>query len=110
MAGEKNFENRLKKWLESEGIYPLGEPVDRMSAWSQSICALKILRCTSTPSVSKRRSSLARYTGRQSSVGTTATLRDSESMRCNSSCRSLSMRFFASYELPQETTVKTANM
>ena len=82
----------------------------RMSAWSQSICALKILRCTSTPSVSKRRSSLARYTGRQSSVGTTATLRASESMRCNSSCRSLSMRFFASYELPQETTVKTANM
>lgn len=32
MAGEKNFENRLKKWLESEGIYPLGEPVDRMGA------------------------------------------------------------------------------
>ena len=32
MAGEKNFETRLKKWLESEGIYPLGEPVDRMSA------------------------------------------------------------------------------
>lgn len=32
MAGEKNFENRLKKWLESEGIYPLGEPVDRMRA------------------------------------------------------------------------------
>ena len=32
MAGEKNFENRLKKWLESEGIYPLGEPVNRMSA------------------------------------------------------------------------------
>lgn len=32
MAGEKNFENRLKKWLEFEGIYPLGEPVDRMSA------------------------------------------------------------------------------
>lgn len=32
MAGEKNFENRLKKWLEAEGIYPLGEPVDRMSA------------------------------------------------------------------------------
>lgn len=24
MAGEKNFENRLKKWLEDEGIYPLG--------------------------------------------------------------------------------------
>ena len=32
MAGEKNFENRQKKWLESEGIYPVGEPVDRMSA------------------------------------------------------------------------------
>ena len=30
MAGEKNFENRLKKWLESEGVYPLGEPVDKM--------------------------------------------------------------------------------
>jgi hypothetical protein len=30
VAGEKNFETRLKKWLESEGIYPLGEPVDRM--------------------------------------------------------------------------------
>jgi hypothetical protein len=24
LAGEKNFENRLKKWLESEGIYPYG--------------------------------------------------------------------------------------
>ena len=32
MAGEKNFETRLKKWLISEGIYPLGEPVDRMEA------------------------------------------------------------------------------
>lgn len=30
MAGEKNFETRLKKWLEIEGIYPLGFPVDRM--------------------------------------------------------------------------------
>lgn len=30
MASEKNFENRLKNWLESEGVYPLGEPVDRM--------------------------------------------------------------------------------
>lgn len=30
MAGEKNFENRLKKWLESEGIYPLGHPKDQM--------------------------------------------------------------------------------
>lgn len=24
MAAEKNFENRLKEWLKSEGIYPLG--------------------------------------------------------------------------------------
>ena len=24
MAAEKNFENRLKKWLESEGVYPIG--------------------------------------------------------------------------------------
>lgn len=24
MAAEKNFENRLKNWLESEGIYPIG--------------------------------------------------------------------------------------
>lgn len=31
MAGEKNFENRLKKWLESEGIYPLGYPKDKMT-------------------------------------------------------------------------------
>lgn len=31
MAGEKNFENRLKRWLESEGIYPLGHPKDQMS-------------------------------------------------------------------------------
>ena len=30
MAGEKNFENRLKKWLEAEGIYPLGHPFDKM--------------------------------------------------------------------------------
>lgn len=30
MAGEKNFENRLKRWLESEGIYPLGNPSDKM--------------------------------------------------------------------------------
>lgn len=30
MAGEKNFETRLKKWLESEGIYPLGRPKDQM--------------------------------------------------------------------------------
>lgn len=26
MAAEKNFEERLKKWLESEGIYALGTP------------------------------------------------------------------------------------
>lgn len=30
MAGEKNFENRLKRWLESVGIYPLGHPKDQM--------------------------------------------------------------------------------
>lgn len=30
MAAEKNFENRLKKWLQSEGIYPLGTPPDKM--------------------------------------------------------------------------------
>lgn len=30
MGGEKNFENRLKKWLECEGIYPLGHPKDQM--------------------------------------------------------------------------------
>ena len=30
MAGEKNFENRLKRWLEGEGIYPLGHPADKM--------------------------------------------------------------------------------
>lgn len=31
MAREKNFENRLKSWLESEGIYPLGEATDKMT-------------------------------------------------------------------------------
>ncbi len=30
MGGEKNFENRLKRWLESMGIYPLGEPLDKI--------------------------------------------------------------------------------
>lgn len=30
MAGEKNFETRLKRWLESEGVYPLGHPKDQM--------------------------------------------------------------------------------
>lgn len=32
MAAEKNFENRLKRWLESEGIYRLGTPVQEMTA------------------------------------------------------------------------------
>ena len=30
MAAEKNFENRLKKWLEKQGIYPLGTPKQKM--------------------------------------------------------------------------------
>ncbi len=30
MAAEKSFENRLKDWLESEGIYALGTPVQDM--------------------------------------------------------------------------------
>ena len=30
MAAEKQFEQKLKKWLESEGIYPLGTPSDKM--------------------------------------------------------------------------------
>ena len=30
MAEEKNFENRLKSWLESEGVYALGTPRDKM--------------------------------------------------------------------------------
>lgn len=30
VAGEKNFENRLKRWLEREGVYPLGHPTDKM--------------------------------------------------------------------------------
>lgn len=32
MAAEKNFENKLKRWLESEGIYPLGTPRQKMTA------------------------------------------------------------------------------
>lgn len=32
MAQEKNFENRVKRWLESEGIYPLGTPKQKMMA------------------------------------------------------------------------------
>ncbi len=31
MAAEKNFENRLKKWLELEGVYPFGTPSDKMN-------------------------------------------------------------------------------
>ena len=30
MAAEKSFEEKLKKWLESEGIYALGTPVQDM--------------------------------------------------------------------------------
>lgn len=32
MAAEKSFEEKLKKWLESEGIYRLGTPVQDMVA------------------------------------------------------------------------------
>lgn len=31
MAAEKSFEEKLKKWLELEGIYPLGTPKQDMS-------------------------------------------------------------------------------
>ena len=31
MAAEKNFENRVKNWLMTHGIYPLGCAVDRMT-------------------------------------------------------------------------------
>ena len=31
MAQEKNFENKLKKWLKSQGIYPLGTPANKMT-------------------------------------------------------------------------------
>ena len=31
MAQEKLFENRLKKWLEKQGIYPLGTPKQNMT-------------------------------------------------------------------------------
>lgn len=31
MAQEKSFEEKLKKWLESEGIYPLGTPKQEMT-------------------------------------------------------------------------------
>ena len=32
MAAEKSFEEKLKRWLESEGIYALGTPVQDMVA------------------------------------------------------------------------------
>ena len=31
MAAEKNFENRLKRWLESVGVYPLGTPRQKIT-------------------------------------------------------------------------------
>ena len=31
MAAEKNFENKIKKWLESQGVYPLGTPKQDMT-------------------------------------------------------------------------------
>lgn len=30
MAAEKQFENRVKRWLQQQGIYPLGYPADKM--------------------------------------------------------------------------------
>lgn len=32
VAAEKNFENRVKRWLESEGIYALGTPKQKIAA------------------------------------------------------------------------------
>ena len=37
MAGEKNFETRLKKWLESEGIYPW---VNQLTGWEPALWVL----------------------------------------------------------------------
>ena len=31
MAAEKNFEGRVKKWLESKGVYALGTPKQKMT-------------------------------------------------------------------------------
>ena len=31
MAGEKNFEERVKRYLKSIGVYPLGTPPDKMT-------------------------------------------------------------------------------
>ncbi len=30
MAAEKNFENRVKNWLEKEGVYPAGTPIQKI--------------------------------------------------------------------------------
>lgn len=35
MAEEKSFENRLKRWLESVGVYPLGCPRQKMAVPAQ---------------------------------------------------------------------------
>lgn len=32
MAGEKNFENRIKKWLQSKGVYPPNTPKQKIKA------------------------------------------------------------------------------
>lgn len=31
MASEKNFENKIKRYLESVGVYPFGTPKDKMT-------------------------------------------------------------------------------
>ena len=31
MAAEKSFENKVKKWLEQQGIYPLGTPEQKIT-------------------------------------------------------------------------------
>ena len=33
MAAEKNFENRLKRWLETQGVYPLGTDILQMKKY-----------------------------------------------------------------------------
>lgn len=32
IGAEKNFENKVKRWLVSQGIYPFGYPKDKMNA------------------------------------------------------------------------------
>lgn len=32
IAGEKNFENRIKKWLQSKGVYPPNTPKQKIKA------------------------------------------------------------------------------